>query len=297
VPDVHRILVRRAAEGVSAVVVKAPFSSSGRARLRVDPARPLPSGSEAWLARVIEAQGAVVVEPWLDRVLDLGLTLDLDRPRPLLAAQRFFTDARGAYLGHVLGRPLGGLPGGHRADLHRAAGGAGGLEAAFEEIAAEVAGRLTALGCRGPAGVDLLVHRVPGAGLRLEPVVEVNPRRTMGHVALALRERLSPSSVGLWLHVPLRDATSAEVARARLRAAVEACPVALELRGRLTRGVVATSDPGLARVRLTILAVADDLEGCEASLGDLWPGGAGRPSARDLSDGSIRSAPEHGRGS
>ena len=45
----------------------------------------------------------------------------------------------------------------------------------------------------GPLGVDMMiVSRPEGEGFALHPCVEVNVRRTMGHVALALSQMVNP---------------------------------------------------------------------------------------------------------
>ena len=48
-------------------------------------------------------------------------------------------------------------------------------------------------GYRGPFGVDMMLCRVEGSGeLSVHPCVEVNLRRTMGHVAASLARFLAP---------------------------------------------------------------------------------------------------------
>jgi len=62
-------------------------------------------GRSAILARTLARQGAVVVEPWLDRVVDLSVQLDVrDDGARVLGVTRFFADRRGQYAGHVVGR-------------------------------------------------------------------------------------------------------------------------------------------------------------------------------------------------
>jgi hypothetical protein len=41
--------------------------------------------------------------------------------------------------------------------------------------------------------------------VRLKPIVEVNPRYTMGHVLLAISKRIAPASRGVWLHRSLKE--------------------------------------------------------------------------------------------
>ncbi len=97
----HTVAEARAAvEAVTGpVVLKAPFSTAGRDRRR--------SWDEPWVTRTLARQGAVVVEPWLDRVADLSFQY---RGGRLEGWGRFFTDGRGTYRGTWLGSPWAGLP-------------------------------------------------------------------------------------------------------------------------------------------------------------------------------------------
>jgi uncharacterized ferritin-like protein (DUF455 family) len=274
VQEVRAALEAEARRGVESVLLKAPFSSSGRARLRVAPERALADAEWRWVERMLERQGVLVVEPRLDRLLDLGLSLQLGTDEDRVTLQRFFTDARGAYLGHLLAHPFTDAPGEVVAALHRAAGGATALMEALRRLVRFVSRALAALGVEGPAGIDLLVHRVVQADAveyRLKPVVELNPRRTMGHVALALREHLAPGALGVWLHVSRRGWTQAGfTSAAALAQALEArAPVATRaVRSRLLveRGAVCTNDPAGAQERLTVLLVGRTLEECLAPL-------------------------------
>jgi len=191
------------------VVIKAPLGSAGRGMVRALSPSDLP-GVRTWMVRTIERQGAVVVEPWLVRLVDLSvqLTVASDGTVRVLGVTRFETDSRGQYIGTLLGDPLRGLD----EPLRRALVGPGRGWRMFEHLESLghfVGARLHELGHRGPAGVDALVHRDDDGQLRLKPIVEVNPRCTMGHVALAVGKQLGRRRVGCFKLINQADAKRA----------------------------------------------------------------------------------------
>lgn len=249
-------------------VVKAPWGTSGRGALRIDGGEP-DLQQVTWLRRTLERQGAVVIEPWLDRTVDLSVQLDVRGPDDvrIIDITRFFADRRGQYAGHVIGPHDAGLDGESRRLLgERKAGAASGLDV-LRETARAIGRELAAAGHRGPAGVDALLHRDASGALRLRPLVEVNPRLTMGRIAVELRRLLARGRVGLWLHVPAtRAAKAGHASLADLaRAATATAPLRVEA-GRLAEGVLPTNDPSTASVVLGLLCVDPTLEGCAATL-------------------------------
>jgi hypothetical protein len=195
----------------------------------------------------------VVIEPWLDRVLDLSIQLAIndDSEVRIKGITRFLADGRGQYLGTVVGRPLDGLP----PDVTRFVAGEGdGRWSVFEHLEAlglYIGGQLAARGHRGLAGVDAFVYRVPSGELRLKPLVEVNPRCTMGHIALALSPRIKKAGCGLF----------AMVSRAAAKRAGFAgfADFGNALTGELPDGVICLSDPEAASIALAVLATGRDL--------------------------------------
>lgn len=168
------------------LVIKAALGSAGRGMTRVLSEADLPIAA-AWLSRTLARQGAVVIEPWLERVLDLSVQISIaaDGAVRVDGVTRFETDRRGQYEGSLLGHPLRDLD----EDLRMAVIGPGRGWRMFEhleEAARFVGAALYRLGHQGPAGMDALVYRDPTGNFRLKPIVEVNPRYTMGHLALRL---------------------------------------------------------------------------------------------------------------
>lgn len=183
-------------------VIKGALGASGRDMVRVDPEelRTQATVRGRWLARLLHRHGAVVVEPWLDRVLDVGYQIEVGRDGVVrtIGASRFLTDIRGQYQGGILGDLSLGLTGELREWLQQA-----NLEGALSAYLSRVGRILADAGYVGPAGVDNLVFR-DARGFHLRPLVELNARYTMGRLSLALGERLAPGASGVWLHMNAR---------------------------------------------------------------------------------------------
>jgi len=60
-------------------------------------------------------------------------------------------------------------------------------------LAEKLTPELLARAFTGNFGVDALVCRNASGGFQIKPFVELNPRTTMGHIALQLEKRLAPA--------------------------------------------------------------------------------------------------------
>jgi len=177
----------------------------------------------AWASRVLSQQGEVVVEPWLDRVMDLSAQISVgsDGRTRLLGITRFLTDQRGQYRGTLLGDPLWDL----NQEIRRAVIGPGKGWKFFEhleECAQWIGNKLYQAGHRGPAGIDALVYRHADNSYLLKPIVEINPRYTMGHLALRIQRALGDRG-GRWFRLVSR-ASAARAGAKSLRAYAETLP-------------------------------------------------------------------------
>ena len=176
------------------VVLKAPWSSSGRGLRFIDTqrlpqdGRCLPANVGRWQAGVITSQGSVMVEPYYNKVKDFGMEFVSDGCGHVryLGLSLFHT-SNGAYTGNVLATEA------VKRDMLSRYVTVELLHAVQDRVCEETA-RLFNGRYRGPFGVDMMVCAAPGthggmAGDKcflLHPCVELNLRRTMGHVALAL---------------------------------------------------------------------------------------------------------------
>ncbi len=226
-------------------VIKAAFGTAGRGAMRLDA---LDDHARRFVAGALEL-GRVVVEPWRERVDDLSLQLSVHGDALEVDVTRFWADSRGRYLGPLLG-PWPASP--RISDLlsriaeHR------------HQIAAPVARVLRSARYEGPASVDMMVFDDRGT-LRLKPLLEVNPRFTMGRLGQALSALIAPGSVGHW-----RLYTRSDAKRAKADGFVGLCqrarshlPTQRDASGRLIRGALATNDPTLAIACVGVLWVAE----------------------------------------
>lgn len=178
-------------------VIKARFKASGRDALVLAEGEKLDIRQAGWLRRILAEQGAVVVEPWCERLLDLSFHYDMKERLEFRGICRFLVHADGRFAGAVPGRWQEDLDPTLKRFLH----GEGRDPRRLRRIAAQVAetieGPLKAAGVLGPVGVDAFVYQTP-QGPKLQPLLEINPRWTMGRVALALGEHLHPQTRALW---------------------------------------------------------------------------------------------------
>ena len=244
------------------IVLKAPFSTSGGG-LRRAPSTTLDEPTRRWLDKRLATGDGVVVAPWLDRIADLSFHLDLDAEGQATFVDwcRPVVDRRGQFLGAVLGRRLADLP----ADVRRFLFGDGRdphrLRHLGARLARLLAPKLHTLGVNGPVGIDAFVYRHQGQ-LLLHPLVELNPRWTMGRVALALERHLHPGRTGWWQLVRAQDVGPLSEWAARL-------PRPRFERRHLHTGPLLTTPPTRCETFGSVLVAGDHLGDCRATLARL----------------------------
>lgn len=171
-------------------VVKAPWSSSGRGVkyiLKNEEAHHL-QNTRNWMQNVIKQQGGVMIEPLYNKVKDFGMEFMAHEDGSVTyEGLSLFTTVNGAYTGNMLSPE----------EEKR--------EVLSKHISLEIIDEIATRICKyaetkpyvGPFGVDMMVvtkdrlsemtsHKSERHGFLLHPCVEINLRRTMGHVALAI---------------------------------------------------------------------------------------------------------------
>lgn len=169
------------------LVVKAPWSSSGRGVRFIE--GQMNVSTKGWLRHVLADQHSVMVEPYYNKVKDFGMEFSSDGHGHIsyLGLSLFHT-ANGAYTGNLLATECC-----KRKEMSHFLP----LEL-LDEVQHHVCqqlGKPIGLHYEGPFGVDMMVvGNDPEGSFLLHPCVEINLRRTMGHVALALTTLVNPQS-------------------------------------------------------------------------------------------------------
>lgn len=177
------------------LVLKAPWSSSGRGLRFLDKERTPLQMQAGWLRNLLERQGSVMVEPYYNKVKDFGMEFTALADGTIrYDGLSLFHTTNGAYTGNILATEAAkrqmlsryiptDLLDAVRVDVCRL------LAPVFQDCYA------------GPFGIDMMVlsrGELMDTGIEhcgnsndqrvfcLHPCVEINLRCTMGHVALAL---------------------------------------------------------------------------------------------------------------
>ncbi len=161
-------------------IAKAPWSASGRERVRRR-GRVLEGELRVRTARLLERYGALVIEPWMPREADYGVTGivgNLVESPLILPPHQLHSDDTGVYRGIRI------------ADQETTAQLGSTFAQALEDTAISVATALHGEGYRGPFGIDAFVYKDRSQHTRLQAISEINARLCFGLVARAHAEKL-----------------------------------------------------------------------------------------------------------
>ncbi len=160
-------------------LLKAPFSCAGRGHLRVNH-ESVPEKTRGWVRNTLAAHGGVVVEKWLERVMDFSALYDArSSVVKLLGMTRMENDAAGRFLGIRVARKWSDLLEPETAEFLFKQARA--LELYRDVLPPLIAQILPAYA--GPLCVDAMLHRRADGTTALKPIVELNVRTTMGRLA------------------------------------------------------------------------------------------------------------------
>lgn len=234
-------------------VAKAPLGASGNQHLRFSRRKPLEENPYGWMKNILQSQGSLIFEPWVEKFADLSAigVVDHQGQAQVWGITRFLTDEKGHYTGHQLGHPLAGLSTNVVRSVHQPLADGSGHKSMLERLqvtATFVGHELAREGYRGPYGIDAFIYHSESSGqttVSIQTLVEINTRWTMGHIAHQIQRHLGTSYSGVWRHL-MRPALKTE-------GFTSFTAFAAEMQHRYGERFVPTNDPGQAVQCLTYL--------------------------------------------
>ncbi|MFT5304172.1 MAG: hypothetical protein ACI814_004997, partial [Mariniblastus sp.] len=267
--DVQEALDEIRSRGFEQAVFKLDLGASGRGQRRLVTGRKLDESDEAWLRSVFKVsrnvasapaedsvqRAVAVLEPELERLVDLSFLWDVRFENSKFAATtevcdqapgdlekgltkclgwtRSLVNTGRKYVGTRLSKPFFDcIP---EVKQFLLADRGEKLAAIINWLEPRLAAELSSRSFAGCFGVDTFLYRGTGGELLVKPVVEFNPRMTMGHVALAMRKKVAPGVVA-----EFRVLTKSEWSR--LPDSIKRAPLTTLQDGRWSSGIVRLSE-------------------------------------------------------
>ncbi len=255
------------------IVIKEALGLAGSNAMRLfEPA--LLQTQRRWIINAVAKDRQLVVEPWLERVLDFSVQLEMsDDGLKLCGYTGLLNDAKGQFQGNSAAPGhQKKIPANLIALFPEPPAIAQRLHALYADIFALLEIELRRVNYLGPVGIDAFAYRDMSGKIRLKPVVEINPRYTMGRLTVELMKHVAPGSRGLFRLVSRKQALAEGFGDfvAFARSLTEKFPI--QLKGdpspRISEGAICLNDPAQAKVCLAIFQVAH-AAGNFASLADL----------------------------
>ena len=268
--------------GSGQFLAKRPWSASGRHRLVGLVAQCGFSKQDEvvqrWLRKSWRMGEDPIVQPLFNRKLDFSVQARVDCVNGKtsvhqLGITRIVNHPNGQYCGSIVGRFLSGQPEEILRFWHKGRCGQNvGVEALIERLIPFVGEKLATQGFTGPFGVDCFIFEDTAGRLKIHPMIEINPRHTMGRVALSISKRMAPGRVGIWLHVPKSWLTALGVESfANLKERwSQALPLVTQTNGRgvvLASGLLETTPASLCKHVWTCFVVCHNLSSALETMG------------------------------
>jgi len=247
------------------LVVKQAYGVAGSNALRLFEPEILAT-QWRWLEKACAQKRELVIEPWLERLQDFSVQLEMTAGGlKRCGFTGLINDERGQFIANFA------EPHHHRrlparvvSLFHEPTDISGRLLEFYEAIFARLEGQLRAVDFLGPLGVDAFIYRAADGGVRLKPVVEINPRYTMGRVLVELMRQTCQNSAGVFRLMNVAQLRSEGWADfpsyARALETRFPCQFAGEPAPRIRAGALCLNDPDRAQTCLAVFEVGQNPE-------------------------------------
>jgi len=250
------------------IVVKEALGLAGHNAIRLwEPE--LLDAQRRWMSNAFQNGRQLLVEPWLERALDFSVQLEMTpQGLKLFGYTGLINDLKGQFMANWAAPNCAkGIPEQVVALLPEPRDVSSRLRCLYEDLFSQLEPELRRLDYLGPLGIDAFVYRTPKGNYRIKPIVEINPRYTMGRLTLELMQQVCPGSCGLFriLNLAMLRAAGCEDFVACAQLLKERFPLRIEGEPvpRIRSGAICLTDPARAQVCLAVFQVSRKMEELE----------------------------------
>jgi uncharacterized ferritin-like protein (DUF455 family) len=257
----HAAISKIRSRGHHKIIVKAAFGVAGGNALRLFEPEIL-EPQKRWLAHAFAHRRELVIEPWLEREMDFSIQLEMTaHGLKLCGYTGLLNDARGQFQANFAEpHHHKRIPAKVVSLFHGPADIANRLLEFYAGVFAALEKELRHADFTGPVGIDAFVYRDTAGAVKLKPVVEINPRYTMGRVLVELMRQAGQNRFGLFRLVNAAQlrAEGFENFPDFARGLEEKFPLLLagEPVPRISDGALCLNDPAQARAVLAVFQVS-----------------------------------------
>ena len=259
--EAHAVIAQIRARGHHNIVVKEALGVAGSNAMRLFEPEILET-HRRWMANAFAQKRQLIVEPWLERAGDFSVQLEMTvNGLKLHGYTGLLNDARGQFQANFAEpHHHKRIPSRIVSLFREPADISNRLLNFYGEIFAQLGPELCRAGFTGPIGLDAFVYRAENGAMRLKPVVEINPRYTMGRVLVELMRQTCQGSSGEFRLVNGAQLRAdgfenfpawAQALENRFPLRLEGAPVP-----RIRAGALCLNDPALAQVCLAVFQVS-----------------------------------------
>src|SRR5579862_1617719 len=181
------------------IVAKQAFGLAGHNAIRLwEP--DISASQRQWLSRAVQNNQQLVIEPWLLREIDFSVQLEMgSRHLKLCGYTGLINDNKGQFQANWAAPNYNRrLPANVTMLFPDVPDISSQLQQLYTDILSLLETELRDAGFIGPIGIDAFVYRTLEGSCRLKPIVEINPRYTMGRLTLELMKQACPGSFGVF---------------------------------------------------------------------------------------------------
>ena len=217
-----------------------------------------------WLTNAVASGQEVVVEPWLERVVDFSAQLEMTRAGLKLCGYTgLLNDSKGQFQANwAEPKHERSFPATVLITLGVTPRAGNEIQVFFGDLFAALEQELRRVDFNGPLGIDCFVYRDGAGAMRLKPVVEINPRYTMGRLTVELMKRVCPGSYGLFQLVNYSALKAASCGDFKTFVVTQSKKFRVVMEGspheRIREGFICLTDPESAQVCLATFQVFRD---------------------------------------